>query len=427
MSDKKFSTGLWALFSIMSLILLTAEPAVSQERVLYSFYDSGGAVLPVAGVISDAAGNLYGTTFYGGAYGNGMVFELTPSTSGWKQTILHSFGYDGSDGFWATGGLVFDASGNLYGTTEFGGNGGCSSVIGGCGTVFELSPTGSGEWIETILYNFQGSDGFEVHAGLIIDAAGNLYGTTASGGVYNQGAVFELSPSAAGWTEKTLHSFTGGGDGGIPYGSLLRDALGNLYGMTWEGGGPSSVCPYGCGTVFELSPTATGKWSGKVLHNFSRNINDGHYPYAGLIFDAAGNLYGSTLEGGGTGRYNRGIVFELTPIVGSNGKWTEKVLYNFNQQAVDGVNPSGTLIFDAHGHLYGVTLVGGSDGQGTVFKLTPTASGPWTETVLHNFSNAATDGHNPNAGLIFGPAGNLFGTTGQGGTYNEGSVFEIKP
>jgi uncharacterized repeat protein (TIGR03803 family) len=151
-----------------------------------------------------------------------MVFEWSPNAGGWKLTILDSFNFDGIDGFWATGGLVFDAAGNLYGTTEFGGNGGCSSVIGGCGTGFELTPTPGGEWTETILHNFQGPDGFQVHAGLIIDAAGNLYGTTASGGANSQGTVFELSRRASGnWTEKMRHSFTGGGDGGVPYGSLL--------------------------------------------------------------------------------------------------------------------------------------------------------------------------------------------------------------
>lgn len=427
MQGKTLTVLVRAVLAVFALTLFAAQTATSQEKVLYSFYDSGGAVLPVAGVISDAAGNLYGTTFYGGASGNGMVFELSPNAGGWKRTILHSFNYDGIDGFWATGGLVFDAAGNLYGTTEFGGTGGCTSAIGGCGTVFQLTPTVGGEWTETILHNFQGPDGFEVHAGLIIDAAGNLYGTTANGGAYNQGTVFELSPGANGnWTEKTLHSFTGGGDGGVPYGSVLLDAAGNLYGMTSEGGGPSQVCRYGCGTVFELSPAA-GHWTGKVLHNFSKNIDDGRYPYAGLIFDAAGNLYGSTLEGGGAGRYNRGIVFELTPIAGGSGRWTEKVLYNFNKQVVDGINPSGTLIFDASGNLYDVTLVGGSNGQGTVFELTPTAAGSWTETILHDFSSQTTDGANPNAGLIFGISGSLYGTTGQGGTSNEGTVFEIKP
>ena len=421
-----FPVKLRIAFTILVLILFTAM-ASGQEKVLYNFYDVGGSVLPVAGVISDAAGNLYGTTFYGGAYGNGMVFELSPEAGGWKQTVLHSFNWDGIDGFWVTGGLVFDTAGNLFGTTQFGGTGNCTSAIGGCGTVFELSPSASGEWTETILHNFQGSDGFEAHAGPIIDAAGNLYGTMASGGSFGQGTVYELSPAASGWTEKTLHHFTGGDDGGVPYGSLLLDAAGNLYGMASAGGGSTAACRYGCGTVFELSPGTNGQWTGKALHSFSKNLNDGHYPYACLILDASGNLYGSTLEGGGTGKNDRGIVFELRPRADGSGKWTAKILHNFNDQLDDGVNPSGTLIFDASGNLYGVTLVGGASGGGTVFKLTPTANGPWAETIVHQFGKGGVDGDNPNAGLIFGTSGDLFGTTGQGGTYNEGTVFEVKP
>jgi uncharacterized repeat protein (TIGR03803 family) len=425
MQRKTLSMGLKAVLAVFALTLFAAN-AAGQEKVLYSFYNSGGVVLPVAGVISDAAGNLYGTTFYGGAYGDGMVFELTPEGTGWKQTVLHSFG-NGTDGFWVTGGLVFDTHGNLFGTTEFGGTGGCTTGIGGCGTIFELTPAGDGSWTETTLYNFQGSDGFEAHAGLIIDAAGNLYGTTANGGAYSQGVVFELSPSAGEtWTETTLYNFTGGADGGVPYGSLLLGASGNLYGMTSAGGTTATVCRYGCGTVFELRPTTSGNWTEKVVHTFGESMEDGHYPSAGLIFDAKGNLYGSAGEGGGSGRYNRGIVFELTPVTGASGKWAEKVLYNFNATLGDGDNPAGNLLLDAAGNLYGVTLVGGSIGGGAVFELTPTASGSWTETILHDFSSQGSDGYNPNAGLIFGSSGSLFGTTGEGGSHGQGTVFEIK-
>jgi uncharacterized repeat protein (TIGR03803 family) len=424
-----FAVFVLTIFVVTMFVALTPVAiAASQEQVLYSFYDSGGAVLPVAGVIPDASGNLYGTTFYGGANGVGMVFELTPTASGWKEKVLHSFNTDGVDGFWVTGGLVFDAAGNLYGTTEFGGTGACS-VLGGCGTVFELSPTASGEWTETILHDFQGPDGWEVHAGLAIDTAGNLYGTTANGGAYNQGTVFEVSPSADGsWTQKVLHHFTGGPDGGVPYGNVTLDAAGNVYGMTSAGGGTTSACKYGCGTVFELSytelsPTADAHWTGKLLHNFSTSTGDGRYPSAGLTFDAAGNLYGTTGAGGGNGHFNAGIVFELT--IGASGKWTEKVLHNFNQTSADGVNPSGNVIFDKSGNLYSVTLNGGSSGHGTVFELTPTASGSWTETILHNFSNQGIDAANPVAGVIFDKSDNMYGTTDSGGSYGEGAVFEI--
>ncbi|PYX48380.1 MAG: hypothetical protein DMG79_11885 [Acidobacteria bacterium] len=416
-----------AVLAVLTLALFAAPAALAQEqeKVLYSFYDSGGLVLPVAGVISDASGNLYGTTFYGGANGVGMVFELSPGTSGWKETVLHSFNVDGTDGFWITGGLVFDAAGNLYGTTEFGGSGLCISGIGGCGMVYKLTPNSNGSWTETILHNFDGNDGFEAHSGLTIDAAGNLYGTTANGGAYSQGTVYEVSPSAGGtWTEKTLHDFTGGADGGVPYGSVLLDAAGNLYGMTSAGGGNTPACRYGCGTVFELSPTLSGNWKWKGLHDFSKRDGDGKYPYNGLIFDASGNLYGVT-SGGGGGPHNKGIVFELSPTAG--GKWTEKILHNFNIHNADGNGPSGTPVFDASGNLYGVTLGGGSNGKGSTFKLTPTTVGPWTETVLHSFSDQGSDGYHPNAGLIFDASGNLYGTTGDGGQFNEGTVFEITP
>jgi uncharacterized repeat protein (TIGR03803 family) len=420
MRDKAFSIAARATLAIFAIILFAAQIAASQEKVLYSFYDSGGSVLPEAGVISDASGNLYGATFYGGAHGAGMVYELTPSASGWKETVLHSFNTDGIDGFAATGGLVFDASGNLYGTTQFGGTGACTNGFG-CGTVFELSPSASG-WKETILHDFQGTDGWEVHAGVVFDGAGNLYGTTTNGGSSNQGTVFELSPTTGGsWTVKVLHQFTGGSDGGVPYGNVILDAAGNVYGMTSAGGGTTSACKYGCGMVFELSPTADGHWTGKSLHNFGKKAGDGSYPSAGLIFDASGNLYGTT--GAGGGKSNSGIVFEL--MLNAAGNWLEKVLHNFNDDSTDGVNPSASLIFDKSGNLYSVTLSGGSGGQGTAFELSPTFSGNWTETILHNFSNQDKDGANPNGGLIFDASGNLFGSTGSGGQYGLGAVVEI--
>jgi uncharacterized repeat protein (TIGR03803 family) len=266
------------------------------------------------------------------------------------------------------GALIFDAAGNLYGTTSSGGTHNCQGN-GGCGTVFQLTPTVGGAWTETVLYNFgNGTDGYSPWAGLVLDAAGNLYGTTAFGGTngcavaqYSGcGTVFELtSVAGGGWTETVVHNFGSGTDGVTPIAGLTFDPAGNLYGTT-EVGGPSNV-----GTVFQLLPTTGGGWSETVIHSF--NVDPGGWgPAAGtLVFDAAGSLYGTAFFGN--------TAFQLTPTVG--GTWTETVLYTW----VD--NDSGAwagLIFDATGNLYGTTWYGGSDkcetptpGCGTVFELTP--------------------------------------------------------
>src|ERR1019366_2578878 len=276
---------------------------------------------------------------------------------------------------------------------------------------------------EKVLHNFNndGTDGYYPEVGLIVDAAGNLYGTTTAGGAYNSGTGFELTPAAGGgWTETVLHNFGNGTDGATPYAGLIFDAAGNLYGTTQYGG------TYGVGTVFELTPAGGGSWTEKVLYSFNHNGADGGVPAAGLIFDAAGNLYGTTVNGG-TGSncvLGCGTVFELTPAAG--GGWTEQVLHSFNNNGADGSTPFAGLIFDAAGNLYGTTFAGGTYGYGTVFELTPAAGGGWTETVLHNFGNG-TDGTAPYAGLIFDAAGNLYGTTFVGGTYGYGTVFEVTP
>jgi uncharacterized repeat protein (TIGR03803 family) len=273
-------------------------------------------------------------------------------------------------------------------------------------------------------FNFNGVDGVNPQAGLIFDGSGNLYGTTHGGGPENNGAVFELTPAAGGgWTEKVLHRFNNnntGRDGFYPEARVIFDASGNLYGTT-SGGGAHTW-----GTVFELTPTAGGRWTEKVLHSFPANANDGVRPQAGLVFDSYGNLYGTTFIGGA---YGFGMVFELTPTVG--GSWTEKVVYNFTS-LTDGTYPEAGLTFDASGNLYGTTSSGGTSsgctfGCGTVFELIPTVRGTWTKNVLHTFNNNGTDGYYPQAGLLFDAAGNLYGTTEDGGALGVGTVFEITP
>jgi len=395
--------------------------ATSTEQVLHSFNYNDGTV-PVASLIFDAAGNLYGTTEGDGPYGGGTAFELVPGANGWGYEVLYNFcsATGCADGGLPESRLIMDAVGNLYGTTSQGGNSRCGH---GCGTVFQLTPSGGGTWTQTVLYTFTGGkDGGSPAAGLVFDAAGNLYGTTSQGGSHSMdcgsvgcGVVFELISQANGkWTEKVLHTFcssTGCRDGMTPNG-LIFDAAGNLYTSTSQGGN------YGGGAVFRLAPSASGQRTGKVLHSFGKG-KDGASPYGELVFDAAGNLYGTTNRGGG---YIGGTVFRLSP--GANGTWNEKILHRFcpKSECQDGAYPYAGVILDAADSLYGTTYYGGSYGLGTVFKLTPGANDRWRETVLYD-----SDGGNPDAGLTWDTVGNLYSTTANGGYYGLGTVFEITP
>jgi uncharacterized repeat protein (TIGR03803 family) len=433
MRGNKVSIGSIALSAILAASLFAVSAAAQTETVLHNFSNNGtDGNASYAGLIIDASGNLYGTTLLGGTHSNcdngsgcGTAFKLSPAEGGgWTETILHDFDYNGKDGYQPNGSLVFDGAGNLYGTTEAGGTGACEGVtsVVGCGTVFELSPAAGGGWTEKILYSFlsNGRDGNTPLSALVFDSDGNLYGTTYNGGAYNYGTVFELSPrTGGGWTEKVLHSFQDiqGKDGSFPNGSLTFDSAGNLYGTTQNGG------LYHVGTAFELTPRAGGGWAETILHNFAVNA----FPRAGLIFDAAGNLYGTT-PSGGTG--HKGTVFELTPAVG--GEWPETVLHSFENNGVDGYEPLGSLVFDAKGNLFGTTFDGGTgtcrEGCGTVFELTPAAGGEWTETV-YSFADGL-DGYWPASNLVFDRFGNLYGTTVNGGTDGGcvcGTVFELTP
>src|ERR1022692_937488 len=412
MRGKRLSIRMRAVLAIFAAALFVASTgAAAQEKVLHSFNSDGtDGVSPDAGLIFDGVGNLYGTTYGGPLPSGGTVFELTPAAGGgWTEKVLHNF-TNSTDGVNPVAGLIFDGAGNLYGTTVWGGT-------YGWGTVFELTPAAGGGWTEQLLHNFSGPDGVAPQSALVIDAAGNLYGTTSQGGTYAKGTVFELMPSAGGdWTEKVLYSFSNDGtDGTHPVAGLLFDGAGNLYSTTYGGG------TYNKGTVFELTPAAGGGWTERVLYSFG-NGTDGINPCASLIFDGAGNLY-STTQSGGT--YNGGTVFELTPAAG--GSWTEQVLHNFNNNGTDGINPKNGLIFDATGNLYGTTNFGGIYySGGTVFEVVPAAGGGWTEQVLHSFGDGA-DGAEPQAGLITDTTGNLYGTTSSGGTYTFGTVFEFTP
>lgn len=392
------------------------------ENVLYSFTGSSGdPKLPYAGLVFDKAGNLYGTTEFGGTSNQGSVFEVIPNSNGqWTESVLYSF-TGNADGGQPSGGLIFDAAGNLYGTTDFGGSTNCAQ---GCGTTFKLSP-GSGGWKETVLYSFTGgADGREPASRLIFDSAGNLYGTTLLGGNVGTtcssgcGAVFELTPASGGtWKESVLYAFSGAPDGAQPYDGLIFDSAGNLYGTASAGGASAN------GVIFKLTPTSGGTWTESVLHSFTGGYGGygGKYPYGDLIVDAAGNLYGTAYQGGAPQGY--GVVFELLT---SRGKWTEKVIHVFGN--TPSANPVAGLVMDATGNLYGTTMLGANQtscggGCGTLFKLVPSSSG-WTYRVVHSFG-LGTDGFHPSGDLILDAAGNLYGTTQAGGANGAGMVFQI--
>jgi len=258
-------------------------------------------------VVLDAAGNLYGTSTSGGASNVGYVFELSPvSGGGWNYQHLHEF--SGTDGFYPEAGVVLDASGNIYGTTAHGGS--STNCVDGCGVVFELSHA-SGSWVDTTIHSFSGPDGSDPVGPLTLDAAGNLYGTAGSGGTSGKGVVFELSLVSGVWKGHALHNFVGAnGDGAFPNTALVLSG-GNLYGTTASGGGGLNGCvifgDYGCGSVFELSPSGTN-WKTTILHDFS-GLGDGGTPQ-GVILDASGNPVGMTQAGGAK---DGGVVFKLTP------------------------------------------------------------------------------------------------------------------
>jgi uncharacterized repeat protein (TIGR03803 family) len=416
MRSGKLSIGQIAASVIFALSLLVTRTraAAQQFTVLYNFTLNGkDGYSPYGALVFDAAGNLYGTTSAGG-YGAacGVVFELSPQADGsWTENVLHLLG-SRDDGVVPFASLIFDSSGNLYTTTDSGG-------MLGDGTVFELMPASGGGWTEKILSVFR-SIGYAPIAGVIFDSAGNLYGTTSGGGSYGHGSVFELTPTInVGWTGKMLYSFNGI-DGDLPYGGLVFNHAGNLYGTTSGGGA------YGAGTVFELTPTAGGGWTEKTAHSFGYG-HDGAGPLDGLILDGKGNLYGTTEAGGTHGQFagQGGTVFELS--AAADGNWTEKVLYNFSSDRSDGNQPSAGLLLDTSHNFYGTTWGGGTYGFGTVFELTPTATGGWTEKILHNFSFNGNDGNRPYAGLVSDAAGNLYGTTTGGGANRGGTVFKITP
>ncbi len=415
MLPRKFTRLLLLCFAIASVAFLPQNIWAATESTIYSFTGGLDGSNPASQLIFDAAGNAYGTTVTGGSSNCGTVFELTPSGGGqYQQRVLLSFDCF-STGKNPYGGVTMDAQGNLYGTTAAGGSAGICSGDG-CGVVFKLTHSGS-SWTESVLYSFRDSPDAAGPGGTVVfDSAGDLLGTTPDGGAYAVGAIFELSNNNGQWSERVIHDFTGGADGAVgSLGPLLADTVGNFYGVTELGG------VNGVGTVFRITPGQGGSWQFRTMYAFLGQP-DAAFPYGGLISDSHGYFYGTTYYGGTDGA---GAVFRVGPGASVNG-WRDAVLYSF-QGGTDGGNPTSSLVF-ASGKLYGTTSAGGDAGCdcGVVFALTPTGSNRWNESVLHTFGTFP-DGANPYYGLTPDAAGNYLGTTASGGNDAAGMIFKITP
>ncbi|HXM64007.1 MAG TPA: choice-of-anchor tandem repeat GloVer-containing protein [Terriglobales bacterium] len=412
-----------AVALVLTLSLAARE---AKFKILHNFGAANDGSGPFGPPVLDDEGNLYGATAAGGTgqcgdYGCGAVFELSPQPNGtWSEKLLHNF-TAGSDGAIPWGGLIFDTSGDLYGTLQ-GDNG-----LGGSG-VFELIPGRSG-WSNIVIY----TDG--AGPGLLMDNARNLYGDMGPGRYEYYGAVAELSPGPLSWTYAALYSYCskyGCPDGYDPPAPPIWDGKGNLYGTMTEGGigKPACFSSFGCGVIFKMTPNGDGTWTYHVLHRFASSSTDGQWPYGSLVMDAAGNFYGSTWLGGANGRgnggYGHGTVFKLAF---SGGKWKETILYDF-PNCNHGCMVEGTLALDKAGNLYGTAAGGtgncGGYACGVVFKLAPQKNGKWKYSVLHDFS-LSDGGVQPFYGVILDSKGNLFGVTSNFGKYNGGTAFEIMP
>jgi uncharacterized repeat protein (TIGR03803 family) len=391
------------------------------EMILYYFTGQGDGANPIAGLVFDQLGSLYGTT-YGVYAGVGSVFKL--SHGSWNETTLYRF-HSKEDGQHPNGGVVIDSAGDLYGATEYGGSGSCPGL---CGTVYELTSK-QHTWTEKVIYKFVGKeDGSHPAGDLLLDSSGDLYLTTSSGGHegcdQGCGSVFQLTPESGGnWQGSPIYKLPFHNDGGFSYAALISDSSGNLYGTTEYGGNLSCNYPIGCGTVFELTPSLSGKFVVKVLHKFNGAGGDGVFPVAAVLSDSAGNLYGTTQYGGSAGCSQCGTVFMLSPT--SDGSWEERVIYHFGSLG-DGFGPAASLIRDRFGNLYGTAAQGGAGG-GTIFELSPTSHGDWNETILYSFGSQQGDGGGPTAALIFDGKGSLYGTTSGGGSLDYGTVFKLTP
>lgn len=406
--------------ALILLCLRATSGMAAQYGVLHNF--AGGNDGYGGGPVTlDTKGNLYGASGNGGSQkcrnGCGLLWGLKREPGGsWRFATLYDFA-SGDGGAYPNPGLVLDAEGDLYGTSDSGGS-------HGEGAAFELLPGADG-WTLSTLYAFcseRGCPDVGTTAPLAWGQEGELYGTSSGGGS-DGGEVFELAPGSDGWTYTLIHTFKPSyynqpaPGGSNPYAGLIVDAAGNLYGTTYRGGADCNG--WSCGVVYELTPLPGGGWKEIVLHRFYNNGKDGVTPgWGALLMDSSGRLYGTTQSGGSYA----GVVFQLTPA--PDGSWKESIPYDFKEGA-SGNGPNAGVVMDSAGDLYGTTDYGGNDDCGVIYKLAPRPKGKWAYTVLHAFNGS--DGCLPEGNLVMDSKGNLYGGTILGGAYGSGVIFELTP
>lgn len=406
--------------AILTFVLFSVCAAqTGNQKVLYTFTGAADGGTPSAGVILDAAGNLYGVTQWGGMHGHGVVFQLTPASDGtWSETVLYNF-TGGADGDQPLGGLVIDSGGNLYGTTGFGGD-----PVAGCGTLFKLSPSTSG-WAFSLLHTFiNGKDGCSPQADLQLASDSQLLGTTSGGGVGAEGTAFGILTSGTQYNNSSFFGTNGKYPGGL---GVFTSPAFAVYGDTYFGGPVAPGDLYGVGNVFELALDHTFAWGNhiEVKHTFNKTNSAGDFPVGNLTtqdLNGVRSMFGTTSSGGGGGG---GAVYRLTGSQSPFDAWSLSVLHNFS--GPDGSGPSGGVVLDASGNLYGTTQSGGTESGsgGTVFRLTAGPKNTWAHILLYSFSGAA-DGSAPSYSLAIDNIGNLYGTTSKGGANKQGVVYEVE-
>lgn len=394
--------------ALVAMFLGASAVKASTTEVIYSFAGEEDGEYCDTDVAVDAQGNLYGTSVLGGEFGGGTVWELSPVGGGWVHTVLYSF-TGGADGGEPYKGVTLDSAGNLYGTAVTGGAGSCE---GGCGVTYKLTKSGN-TWTQRVIHSFSGgADGSGPGSRIALDKRGNVYGMTPTGGADGLGTIYQLRPKPNGnFGLRVIHTFTGGADGSSGSAGKLVLRGGHIYGAATSGG------TNGSGAVFELTPTSVGEWDLKTLYSF-QGVPDGVFPYGALLFDSAGNIFGTTYYGGTAGL---GAIYKLTPTVA--GEWTETVLYSF-QSGTDGNSSISNLVSDAAGNLYGTTSEGGL-GSGTIFELSPQPNDNWTESIPHSFQGSP-DGAFPYAGMV-GSGAIFYGATVHGGVNGDGAIYKFTP